>query len=110
MDGVPNIVGTKTVATVSSHTKVEEMPMLCFTTPTEHSMLDSGKSINQTGAHAVEDMPHAIFNQTLTVPSKFINGEETLSNSGAHTLLVDVDLKSNYFQVYFQVYYWSKMN
>jgi len=91
MDGVPNTVGTKTVVTVSFHTKVEETPTLCFTTPTELSMSDSGKSTNQTGVHAVVDMPHVIFNQTSTVPLKFINGEETPGNSGVPTALVDVD-------------------
>ena len=91
MDGVPNTAGTKTVVTALSHTKVEEMPTLCFTTPTEHSMLDSGKSINQTGVHAVEDVPHAIFNQTSTVLLKFINGDQTPGNSGVLTALVDVD-------------------
>lgn len=90
-DGVPNTVGTKTVVTALYLTKVEETLTLCFTIPTELSMLDSGKSINQTGAHAVEDQPHVIFKQISTVPLKFINGEETPGNSGVLTVLVDAD-------------------
>jgi hypothetical protein len=56
------------------------------------STSDSGKSINPTGAHAVEDTPHAMFKKTSTVPSRFINGEETPGSSGAPIQLVDVDL------------------
>lgn len=63
-DGVPNTVGTKTAVTASSHTKVEEIPMPCFTTPTVLSMSDSGKSTKATGHHAAEDTPHATCNKT----------------------------------------------
>lgn len=102
-DGVLNKIGIKAAAVALSPMKVEETPMLCFITPTELLTSDSGKSINQTGAHAVMDMLHVIFNQTLTVPGRFINGEETPGNSGAPIALVDVDhikpyiLKTSYF-------------
>jgi hypothetical protein len=63
-DGVLNTAGTKLVANVLSHMKVEETPTLCSSTPTELLMSDSGKSTNQTGAHAAEEKPHAIYNPT----------------------------------------------
>lgn len=102
-DGVLNKIGIKAAAVALSRTKVEEMPMLCFITPTELLTSDSGKSINQTGVNAIMDMPHVIFHQTSAVPGRFINGEETPGNSGAPTVLVDVDhikpyiLKTSYF-------------
>ena len=49
---------------VLSHMKVEETPTLCSSTPTELLMSDSGKSTNQTGAHAAEEKPHVIYNPT----------------------------------------------
>jgi hypothetical protein len=64
LDGVLNIIGTKPVVNVLSHTKVEEMDTLCFTILTVLSMLDSGKSIKATGQPVVEELPHVISNQT----------------------------------------------
>ena len=107
VDGVPNTAGTKLVANVSFHTKVEETLTPCFTTLTELSMSDFGKSTNLTGVHAVEDMPHVIFKKTSTVPLKFINGEETPSNSGAPTALVDVDHLNILFYTIFVYFFFT---
>jgi hypothetical protein len=63
-DGVPSTVGTKLVASASFHTKVEETPMPCFTTPTTLSMSDSGKSTKSTGDNATEEAPHVPFKLT----------------------------------------------
>lgn len=89
--GVPSTAGIKPAANALSHMKVEETVTPCFTTPTVPSTSDSGKSTNQTGTPAAEEAPHAIYNQTSTVPSRSINGEETPGNSGAPTQPVDVD-------------------
>jgi hypothetical protein len=62
--GVLNIHGIKLVANVLFHTNQEEMGMLCFSTLTEPLTSDFGKSINQTGVHAVEEVHHAIFKLT----------------------------------------------
>jgi hypothetical protein len=63
-DGVPSTIGTKLVASASFHTKVEETPMPCFTTPTTLSMSDSGKSTKSTGDNATEEAPHVPFKLT----------------------------------------------
>jgi hypothetical protein len=64
LDGVPSIIGIKTVVIVLSHMKVEEMLMLCFTTQIIPSMSDSGKLIKAIGVHAVEEVLHVMFKPT----------------------------------------------
>lgn len=108
--GVPSTAGIKPAANALSHTKVEETVMPCFTTPTVPLTLDSGKSINQTGTPAAEEAPHAICNQTSTVPSRSINGEETPGNSGAPTQPVDVDYIQQLIPLKLLLYFKTKIH
>jgi hypothetical protein len=63
-DGAPSTIGTKLAASASFHTKVEETPTPCFTTPTKLSMSASGKSTKSTGDNATEEAPHVPFKAT----------------------------------------------
>jgi hypothetical protein len=90
-DGAPSTIGIKLAANASSHTRVEETPTPCFTTPTTLMMLVSGKSTKSTGDNATEEAPHVPFKTISTVPSRSTDGEETPGNSGVPTLLVDAD-------------------
>ena len=51
--------GLKVAANASSKMKVEEMPMLRATIPTEPLMWECSKLTRLTGVHAVVEIPHA---------------------------------------------------
>jgi len=64
LDGVLSIIGIKTAVIALSHIKVEEMLMLCFTTPIIPSMSDFGKLIKAIGVNVVEEVLHVMFKPT----------------------------------------------
>ena len=91
VDGAQNMGGIKDVADALFHTKVEEIPMLCFLIQMEAMMLDFGKLMILTGDNATMETHHAIYNKISTVRFGFINGEEIPGNCGVLMRLADAD-------------------
>ena len=71
-------------ADASSHTKILETPMPCFTTKTEVTISNFGKSMILTGDSAIEEMLLVTFKATSIVPSRSTDGEETHGNFATH--------------------------
>ena len=95
LTGVVNIHGIKSVVSVLSLTKVEEMLMPSTTIPMDQLMSGYGRLTISTGDNAVKVRRLVIPKSILTVPLPFINGEATPSNYGTLIQLVDVDISNS---------------
>lgn len=108
LTGVVNIHGIKSVVSVLSLIKVEEMLMPSTTIPMDQLMSGCGRLTISTGDNAVKVRRLVIPKSTLTVRLPFINGEVTHSNYGTHIQLVDADtLTHKNVHVFFISFYSS---